>query len=166
MKSIFWKVQKVGVDFMTDIKKIRELIDSYYKDYYRLNYIYYEWAIDHGTQDTTLFVLHEIFDLQDQCTQRQVTENTGYPKQTVSFIMRNLEKKGIIYRERSTLDKRNYLVKLTEYGNEFTKKIISEMKNNEIEAYQSMTEEERQIVTSGLKILADSLENSFRKKVK
>lgn len=151
---------------MADNKKMRELIDSYYEDYYRLNYIYYEWAIEHGTQDTTLFVLHEIYELQDQCTQKKVVEITGYPKQTVSFIMRNLEKKGIIYREKSPFDKRSYLVKFTEYGNEYAEKIITEMKNNEIKAYESMTEEERRTVTRGLKILANSLEKSFKKKNK
>lgn len=149
---------------MADDEKMLELIESYYEDYYRLNYIYYEWAIEHGTQDTTLFVLHEIYKLKDQCTQSQIVEITGYPKQTVSYILRNLEKRDIIYRERSPHDKRSYLVGFTEYGNKYAEGIITEMKNNEIAAYKAMTEEERTTVTRGLKLLSDFLEKSFKRK--
>ncbi len=146
-----------------DIKKIQKYINSYYENYYRINYVYYEWAIENGIQDTTLFVLDQIFELQDHCTQRQVTENLGYPKQTVSFIMNKLEKQGIIYREKLPSDKRSYIVKFTKEGKKFAESILTVMRNAEIEAYQGMTEEERKMVTLGLQILADKLETSFKK---
>jgi MarR family 2-MHQ and catechol resistance regulon transcriptional repressor len=151
---------------MKETDKIVEYIESYYDSYYRIDYLYYEWAADHGIQDTTMFVLHEIYMEKDECTQKQVTENLGYPKQTVSFIMNKLEQQGFITREKSPHDQRNNIVKLTESGKKYTDKLIKEMKQAEIEAYQSMTEDERIMVTEGLKTLADALEKSFRKKKK
>lgn len=149
---------------MAEIEKMLEYIDSYYDSYYRIDYLYYEWAADHGIQDTTMFVLNEIYMEKDECTQKQVTENLGYPKQTVSFIMNKLERQGIITREKSPHDQRNNIVKLTESGKRLADKLIKEMKQAEIEAYKNMTEEERVLVTEGLKTLADALEKSFRKK--
>lgn len=151
---------------MEETEKMLAYIDSYYDNYYRIDYVYYEWAADHGIKDTTLFVLHEIFMEKEECTQKNVTENLGYPKQTVSFVMNKLEKQGIIYREKMPHDQRNNLVKLTEKGKIFADKIIWKMKQAEIEAYQNMTEEERILVTEGLKTLANALERSFQKKKK
>ncbi|MCR6544252.1 MarR family winged helix-turn-helix transcriptional regulator [Dehalobacterium formicoaceticum] len=151
---------------MKETEKMLAYIDSYYDSYYRIDYLYYEWAADHGIKDTTLFVLHEIYMEKDECTQKNVTENLGYPKQTVSFVMNKLERQGIITRKKMPLDQRNNLVKLTEEGEIFASKMIREMKKHEIAAYLNMTEEERILVTEGLKTLANALERSFQKKKK
>ena len=148
---------------MNDIEQISAYIDSYYDSYYRINEVYYLWAAEHDVRDTTLFVLVEIFKEKDGCTQRQVSDNLGYPKQTVSFIMNKLENDGIITRKKSSDDQRNNLVQFTEKGRAYAEKLVAEMKNAEVEAYQGMTEEEQRIVTLGLKTLADALEKSFKK---
>jgi len=151
---------------MSDIEKILEYINSYYNSYYRIDSLYNEWAADHGIKDTTLFVLDEIFIEQEECTQRKVSEKLGYPKQTVSFILNKLEEQGIICREKLPHDQRNNLVRFTEDGMKYAEKILVEMKNAEIEAYQSMTDKEQMAVTAGMEILASALEKSFQKRKK
>lgn len=149
---------------MAETEKMLEYIDSYYDSYYRIDFLYYEWAADHGIRDTEMFVLYEIYMEKEECTQKQVAENLGYPKQTVSYILSKLEKQEIIYREKSPYDQRNNTIKLTENGKKIADQLIREMKQAEIEAYQNMTEEQRVLVTEGLKTLANALENSFQKK--
>jgi len=144
-------------------KKMLQYIDSYYDSYYRINEVYYAWAAEHEIQDTTLFVLTEIFKEKDGCTQSLVSENLGYPKQTVSFIMNRLERDGIIIRTKSPEDKRNNIVRFTEKGRIYAEKLVAEMQNAEVEAYRGMTPEERETVTQGLRILAEALEGSFAK---
>ncbi len=139
------------------------MVKSYYDDWFQINKIYYEWAKTHGISQKALFVLFEIMESKVPCTQHAICERTSYQKQTVSQIIHGLEKQGLIICVTHEHDKRKKIVRLTERGLETAEKLSSVLKCKELEAFGSMTVEEREMVVRGFRILADALHHTFKK---
>lgn len=146
---------------MENKDEILQLIDQYYEDYFRFDAVYYRWAADFKIKDTTLFILERIYSAKEICTQKYLCEKLSYPKQTISAALNRLEKQGMIQRSRHSEDTRGNVISLTPKGRRFTEKAVGGMRQLEIQAYEHMTQEERETVTRGLHILADALDWAF-----
>ncbi len=146
---------------MDQTEQIKNEINSYYENWFRVNYAYTNWALRHGTSENMIFVLYEISVAGEGCTQQKLCKRLLLPKQTISFLLAKLEKQGFLYREENPKDRRNKLVFLTESGEEYAKDILRKLEEAEIKAYKSMTAAQRKAVTDGLRSLADALTENF-----
>jgi DNA-binding MarR family transcriptional regulator len=148
---------------MENKEKIKGQIDSYYQSWFEINNIYEVWAKKHGVKDTTLFVLYIINNTKPFCTQNEIGNKLFLQKQTVSLILSGLEKDGYILRESNTEDRRNKIVKFTEKGKQFADSILEKLETAEIEAFNEMSEEQRNTVIEGFMLLSNALSKSFSK---
>lgn len=69
------------------------------------------------------------------------------PKQTVSSIMSNLEKKEFVYKQPSILDKRQQLYYLTESGRLLCEELIATLDKIEYEAFKQLSKKDREDFT-------------------
>lgn len=148
---------------MNDENEFVELIDTYYQSWFKINEIYHAWSRKHGIQDTTLFVLYVINESSTYCTQNNICNKLSLPKQTVSLILSELEKKGYILRESNPKDRRNKVVRFTETGEQYANDLLNKLKDSEIEAFSTMSQKQRSDMVKSFCLLSDLLEKSFSK---
>lgn len=144
-----------------NIDEVRKDIDAYYESWFRINQAYSVWAQQHGTTDNMIFTLYEIFSSEEGCTQQQICQKLFLPKQTISFLLSKLEKKGYILRRENPGDRRNKLVAFTQEGRKYAQQLLSELDYAEVRAFLGMTSEERRAVSAGLRSFAEAISRSF-----
>lgn len=116
----------------------REEVRRYVNEYCHLRDVqtatYELYARKHGLTAKELFVLDIIWFAPDGCMQSDISERLSATKQTVSAIIKKFWKQGYISLTESETDRRNKIVRFTEAGMEYTRKIIPPAANAEIDA--------------------------------
>jgi DNA-binding MarR family transcriptional regulator len=147
---------------MNEKNEIIEQISIYYKSWFKINNIYHAWSRKHGIQDTVLFVLYVINETPPYCTQNEICDKLILPKQTVSLILSDLEKKEYILRKLNPQDRRNKIVMFTEQGSKYAKDILEELKEVEVEAFSSISQDQRRAMIENFSLLSDLLSKSLK----
>ena len=115
----------------------REEVRRYVNEYCHLRDVqtatYELYARKHGLTAKELFVLDIIWFAPDGCMQSDISERLSATKQTVSAIIKKFWKQGYISLTESETDRRNKIVRFTEAGMEYTRKIIPPASNAEID---------------------------------
>lgn len=124
----------------------REEVRSYVDQYGKLRdvqYAAYEmYARKHGLTAKELFVLDIIWFSPDGCLQSEICERLSATKQTISAIIKKFFKQGYISLTESETDRRNKIVRFTDAGVEYVKKIIPPAANAEIDAMSCLSGED------------------------
>lgn len=124
----------------------REEVRSYVNQYCHLRDVqtaaYELYARKHGLTSKELFVLDMIWFAPDGCLQSELCERLSATKQTISAIIKKFWKLGYLSLTESETDRRNKIVRFTEAGIEYTKKIIPPAANAEIDAMAEMSGED------------------------
>ena len=100
------------------------------------------YARKYGLTAKELFVLDIIWFAPDGCLQSEICDRLSATKQTVSAIIKKFWKLGYLSLIKSETDRRNKIVRFTEAGVEYTKKIIPPAANAEIDAMAELSEED------------------------
>lgn len=80
------------------------------------------------SQFEILSAIHYLQDVKTDIIQIELSERTAIDPMTTSTILRNLEKKGLITRQRSTVNTRTVIVELTKDGIKLLEKAYHQMK--------------------------------------
>lgn len=116
----------------------REEVRGFVNQYCRLRDVqfaaYELYARKFGLTAKELFVLDILWFAPDGCLQSEISERLSATKQTVSAIVKKFWKLGYLTMTESETDRRNKVVRFTEAGVEYTKKIIPPAANAEIDA--------------------------------
>ena len=115
-------------------------VQQFNRLYKEMNDIYHEIALAAGVSDSAFEVLYVVCILGDGCLQKDICREAYVSKQTVSSSVRNLEKNGFLYLEKSGRDKH---ICLTEKGRQFVEQKIRPVADMENEAFLEMGPEER-----------------------
>ena len=73
-----------------------EELNRYYEVWRETNYIYEDWAKQHGTSACCLLTLISIDESEDPCTQKRISQQWSMPKQTTNMVLKDLESKGYV----------------------------------------------------------------------
>ena len=122
-------------------EKIASIIDVWYKEWFRNEQLYNDWARQHGLNYNELFTLY-VLRKTGGCTPSYIAQFLSIPKQTVNSLLGRLEKRGVIERLPLEEDKRSCLVRLTEEGGGWADGILRRMEEIEYRVFSSFTEEE------------------------
>lgn len=124
----------------------REQIRAYVNQYCKLRDVqfaaYELYARRYSLTAKELFVLDIIWFAPDGCLQSEICERLSATKQTVSAIIKKFWKLGYLSLTESEVDRRNKIVRFTEAGVEYTKKIIPPAANAEIDAMAELNRED------------------------
>ena len=100
------------------------------------------YARKYGLTAKELFVLDIIWFSEIGCLTVEISERLSATKQTVSAIVKKFWKLGYLSLTESEADRRNKIVRFTEAGVEYTKKIIPPAANAEIDAMAELSGED------------------------
>lgn len=124
----------------------REEVRKYVNQYCLLRDVqfaaYEMYARRHGLTAKELFVLDIIWFSPDGCLQSDICQRLSATKQTVSAIVKKFLKQGYVSLTESETDRRNKIVRFTDAGAEYTKKIIPPAAGAEIDAMSELSGED------------------------
>lgn len=106
------------------------------------------------SQFEILSSIHSLQNTKADIIQAELSEKASIDPMTTSTILRNLEKKGLITRQRSTVNTRTVIVKLTEGGIELLEKAYLQMRLSSELIYKDINEK---FLTSQLVKLSNKL---------
>ena len=126
-----------------------EQLNKYYSVWQEYNYVYEEWANAHGLSSNSLLLLCAIADGKGDCTHKKISQKWMIPKQTVNMILKGFEKNGVVELVPMQSDKRNKVIRLTAAGQEYTDKIIYELRKTELCVIKEMGIEQMKQLNDG-----------------
>ncbi len=118
--------------------------------------MYNEQAAKHGSTMATAFVLLNI-DFENGTPSTALGPQMGMEPTSLSRILKTMEDKGAIYREKNPDDGRSVLIKLTDYGKEmrevsrehvitFNKKVHEHLSAEKLQHFFEVTEKINQLI--------------------
>ena len=118
--------------------------------------MYNEQAAKHGSTMATAFVLLNI-DFENGTPSTSLGPQMGMEPTSLSRILKTMEDKGAIYREKNPDDGRSVLIKLTDYGKEmrkisrqsviaFNEKVRSHISDEKLNHFFEVTEKINQLI--------------------
>ncbi|GAL05189.1 MarR family winged helix-turn-helix transcriptional regulator [Photobacterium aphoticum] len=102
-----------------------------------------------GLTGPQLVLMRAIRD-SGEVTIRQLSNNTNMSQATATTILDRLEKRGLVKRERSTLDKRKVHAHLTEAGQETLSKAPPPLQEDFVARFQKLEEWEQSLLLSSV----------------
>lgn len=144
-----------------------EEIRTYVNQYCKLRdvqYAAYElYARKHNLTAKELFVLNIIWFEPEDCLQSDICERLSVTKQTVSAIIKKFLKQGYISLTEAETDRRNKIVRFTDAGIEYTKKIILPAAMAEIDAMSELSEADIAELVYLTTLFSHSMKEKFEK---
>ncbi|WP_341179807.1 MarR family winged helix-turn-helix transcriptional regulator [Paenibacillus sp. FSL K6-1230] len=128
---------------------------------HEMNMIYEDYAKSVNLPYTSLQILNLITQIEN-CTQKNICEQTFLPKQTVNTVITNFYKKGMIELREIPNNRRAKTIHLTKSGEEFANSIIPQIREAERSAIAELTPEQREAFLEGMQLYCDT----FRKIMK
>lgn len=110
--------------------------------------IYIRWAKRRGLGANEFFVLYMLG--HGPCTAKEICEEWYLPKQTVSFVCRQLQEKGWLAAETDERDKRGKLLRLTAGGEAAVLPMIAELTQREAQTAEAFGPRELATLLQGL----------------
>ncbi|MDR1657222.1 MAG: MarR family transcriptional regulator [Deltaproteobacteria bacterium] len=138
-----------------DEQIIREQVAEYYALWNSATTIYDEYAKSLDLPYSGLRVLCcicSIHDAREQCTQKEISNRTLFPKQTVNVIVTGFLRQGLIELSETSSDRRVKAIRLTDAGEKYVQSIIPRAMRAEFEAMRKLSQEQREALISTTKI--------------
>ena len=124
----------------------REEVRTFVNEYCKLRDVqfaaYEVYARKHHLSAKELFVLDLIWFSENGCFQSEICDRLSATKQTISAIVRKFQKLGYVSLETSETDRRNKLIRLTDTGREYARRIIQPAADAEIDAMAELCRED------------------------
>lgn len=97
----------------------------------------------------------------DSLTQLQLVNITNLKAPTISITLRNMEREGIVVREKNDSDRRETHVAITEKGRKMYQKLLAAIENAERVMLSGLSEDELRTVSSALDKMSENLRSEL-----
>lgn len=140
-----------------DELKIEEYHEKIWQIHLSISDFFNEYAISKGLTFPAFKVLGIIYK-KNECTQKEITQLTHLPKQTVNAIINNFYKQGIIKEPvESQTDKRNKVITFTSQGKAYADDVIKKVKEATFRALNIIGEEKRNSLFETMTLFRNNL---------
>ena len=92
----------------------------------------------------SLMVLEEIYTLGDGCTQKQISERTHYPKQSVNLVVKGFLEEGLVSLREKPKNRKNKGIYLTEAGLSRCQSVIAPLRCQENAVFAELGKQDSQ----------------------
>lgn len=116
--------------------------DHLVEQFQRMDKAYDEYAKLKGLTYLSLVVLEEIYELGDGCTQKRISDDMHYPKQSVNLVVKSFLEDGLVHLEELPENRKNKGITLTEKGHRLCDDVVVPLLEQEEKATQEMGDEE------------------------
>lgn len=131
--------------------KIINYLKMYNQIYKEMDIVYHKYAKKCGLSDMAYWILYSMAENDEYFTQRDFCKEWFFAPQTVNSALKDLEKKGIIYLETVSGNKKNKLIKPTENGKKFIERYIVPLINVECASFEALSKQECELMLSTTK---------------
>lgn len=142
-------------------KRLEQEIQECFQVMQAMDSLYEEYARKNGLTYMSLYILETIYE-QKSCTQKQISEITLYPKQTINMVIRAFLEKGWVALAQDEADRRSKCIGLTERGEAFAEAVIVPYWEAGSCAFGELEEEERRIMLRALRRFVGSFAEKVR----
>lgn len=104
--------------------------------------LYRSIALKHNMSESSFWILYEVRLNECSLTQTDLCKKSFLPKQTINSSLKLLEEKGLLRLSLSENNKKNKLISLTDEGINFSKRIIDDVIETEMDILNSFSENE------------------------
>ena len=116
--------------------------DKLIEQFQNMDNAYEAYAKSKGLTYLSLMVLDVIYALGDGCTQKQISEDTHYPKQSINLVVKSFLEDGIVELRELPENRKNKGITLTEKGRRLCDDVIVPLLRQEEAAMHEMGEKE------------------------
>lgn len=116
--------------------------DKLIEQFQNMDNAYEAYAKSKGLTYLSLMVLDVIYALGDGCTQKQISEDTHYPKQSINLVVKAFLEDGIVELRELPENRKNKGITLTEKGRRLCDDVIVPLLRQEEAAMHEMDEKE------------------------
>ena len=98
--------------------------DKLMQQFQNMDNAYEAYARSKGMTYLGLMVLEEIYELGSGCTQKQISDDTHYPKQSINLVVKEFLKNGVVELKELSENRKNKGITLTKKGQLLCKDIV------------------------------------------
>lgn len=126
-------------------KCCKEHVHRFFQIMQKMDSVYEEYARKNGLTYMSMYILETLYDRRE-CTQKEISEVTLYPKQTVNMVIKSFLEKGWVFLEQSNGDKRSKHVRLTDEGEIYARAIFEPFWGATYSAFDELDNEKRDVM--------------------
>lgn len=116
--------------------------DKLMQQFQNMDDIYEAYAKSKGLTYLSLMVLEEICELGDGCTQKQISDDTHYPKQSINLAVKAFLEDGIVELKELPKNRKNKGITLTDEGRLLCEDVIAPLLMQEEQTLEAIGETE------------------------
>ncbi len=143
----------------------REEVRAYVNQYGKLRDVQFSayelYARKYNLTAKELFVLDLIWFAEDGCLQSGICERLSATKQTISAIIKKFWKLGYLSLTESETDRRNKIVRFTDAGRAYAKRIIPPAARAEIDAMAELNEKDIMELVRLTEVFSNCMKEKF-----
>ena len=98
--------------------------DKLIEQFQNMDNAYEAYARSNGLTYLSLMVLDVVYALGDGCTQKQISEDTHYPKQSINLVVKAFLEDGIVELRELPENRKNKGITLTDKGRQLCDDVI------------------------------------------
>lgn len=103
---------------------------------------YEAYAKSKGLTYLSLMVLEEIYELGEGCNQKQISDDTHYPKQSINLVIKSFLNDGIVELSEMPENRKNKRITLTDKGKALCRDVVEPMLEQEKQLSAFFSEDE------------------------
>lgn len=126
---------------------------------------YHKLASYYKLSDSSFWILYELYENKEGCTQKELYTEWCLNKQTINSSVKYLTKEGYIELENLDNSKKFKKLKLTEEGRKLAKNTIGKVMKLEEKAFENIDENEIDRVINFFKKQTTAFKNEVRKAI-
>ena len=136
--------------------------DKLIEQFQNMDNAYEAYARSNGLTYLSLMVLDVVYALGDGCTQKQISEDTHYPKQSINLVVKAFLEDGIVELRELPENRKNKGITLTDKGRQLCDDVIVPLLRQEEAVMFEMGEKD----TAELLRLVELYGNAYCKLIK
>lgn len=125
-----------------------DFFDRYYKSWWGIDAAYEKIAADCDVTYNVMNILSLLYRHRTPMPQNELSKELHLSNQTVTSVVDNLEKKGLVTRSIPEDDRRKRIVTLTDEGRAIGRHVGRTMRQVELAAFAELSEEEQNALVS------------------
>ena len=135
--------------------------DKLYDALYRRIYSHF------GLSSCEMWIFYYLLLNENEMTQKDMSEQMAFPKQTINSAVSNLVKKGLLILNESQVNRKNKILHLTKEGKNIANQTARKLLEAECKATEKLGEEKtalyNQVRETYYELLKEEFENDFLK---
>lgn len=116
--------------------------DKLMEQFQNMDNAYEDYARSKGLTYLSLMVLEEIYELGGGCTQKRISEDTHYPKQSINLVIKAFLKDGVLELRELPENRKSKGITLTEKGRRLCAETVAPLLAQESAAMDEIGEVE------------------------